>query len=352
MNLLFLPNEPTEGYQIGSRNALEKLVKEKYIDKLSIFSYQAINNQYQSWSGTCDKLLRVIEQTQPTSILIQHVGHHKFSPSYFKKIKNLYPKIPPVIAYDERDVFGYYKKPMPKAVKTLAKSCDVIFLVASGSFAKRFRKFGCKNVCYLPNASFFSPQEKPWTPTLQRDYKISMFANNTQSRLPFRSMPGALDRERLASMLVREFGQKMALYGLRWPESESNKGFLHKFKSIDRMRNCWIHVGLDHFYQYEGYFSDRLPNTLSSGTAYVCRYAPGLENFLIDGYHCRIYHHVNQAVDICKDLLRGPKEDIIKMGQRGAELAQSLLVEDVRMKNIIHKLQAFETVKRERYHLC
>ena len=342
MHLLYLPNECNEGDQPGPRYALTKLQSEGVIDKLTIFSYQVIEKRLGNWEQTLAGLLKLIEAERPTSILIQHIGKHEFPDEFFQKITGLYPHTPPILSYDDSDVYGRLKKPLPKSVMHICQNSDVIFLVAAGKFANRFRKNGCKNICYLPNVASTTTFGKPWRSNAKRDFEVVMIANNTKSRIPFKSMPGAKQREKLAMALSHEFGSRFALYGKGWENNLCNQGPIDFLMQEQMMRKAWIRVGYGHFNNYEGYFSNSLPITLISGTSYVVKRTPGMENFVIDGYHCRMFESVKEAVEIVRDLISGPKEELIEMGQRGAKLAHTILNDNVRMMRLVSILKQYE----------
>lgn len=343
MKLLYLPNENTEGDQYGPRSALQKLKENGDIDELQIFSYFVVKRELGNWNKTLTEFLRVIENAKPTTILIQHIGKNSFPENLWKKIKNIYEgQNFPIFVYDERDVYGVFRKPLPQAVIKLTKKCDVISLVAKGKFAERFRRMGCRNVCYLPHVADKVRFGKPWEVNQPRNYDVIMIGNNTKSKIPFRSMPGSSQRERLANLLSSKFGRRFALFGQGWQENKSNRGPLEFSLQEELMHTAWLRVGIDHFPNYEGYFSNSLPITLISGTPYVVKYIPGMENFLVDGYHCRMFDTTEEAIEITKELISGPRDKLIEMGQRGAELAQNILNEDVRMERLINILKMHE----------
>ncbi|MBG0784873.1 MAG: hypothetical protein H0S79_07200 [Anaerolineaceae bacterium] len=343
MKLLYLPNEGIEGDQYGPRLSLASLKDEGLIEELNMFSYCVECKKLGNWDKTLSKLLTVIERTLPSTILVQHIGRYDFSLKFISGIKRIYSGLEfPLLAYDEGDVYGYLSKPVVKQAKLFCKNVDVIFLVAAGDFAQRFRRMGCKNVHYLPSSGFTGLFTNTEYAITEKEYDIVMIGNNSKSRIPFLSMPGVKERERLAVGLQREFHERFALFGNGWDKNPSNHGPLPFPEQGMVMNKSWIRIDHDHFTNMEGYFSNRLPITLLSGVPYVCRRVPGLENLLVDDYHCRMYDTVSEGINICKELLAGDKRKLIEMGLNGSELALDLLTDHERIRKMVIVLSKYE----------
>ncbi len=343
MKLLYLPNESELGDQYGPRHALEKAKEDGLLKELSVFSYRVENRKNENWNRTLNSLLGLIKEKLPTSILMQHTTNYGFPESFWRKVFGFYKGILPILAYDERDTYGYITKRLPKEMKDMVKRCDIVFLIASGKFAQMFYRLGCQNVCYLPNPTTLACFGKKWVPTAHREYDIVMIGNNSKRKIPFLRMPGSKQRENLARKLAQNFGPRFGLFGNGWNDNPSNCGPVDFLKQEETLRRSWIGIGHDHFHRYEMNFSNSLPISLISGIPYVLRRVPGIENLLVDGYHCRMYSHIDEAVDICHELLNAPQSDLKAMGMRGYEIVKNVLIEEVRMKKLLMKLNFLES---------
>lgn len=347
MHLLYLPNE-IEGDQVGPRAALATLQQKGIIQKLDVFPYKNINKKVGNWQKTIGLLIEMIKKNKPTSILVQHLTNYEFPPQFFSELKQIYDSSPlPVLAYDERDVYGLIQKPLPRAVRKFTQECDIVFLVAGGEFAERFRRFGCKNVCYLPNVMSSQRSSPKWNEFTPKKFDVVMIGNNFKSRNPFRTIPGAKGRKLLASELAATYGDKFALFGSGWQPNPCDKGPVDFFRQEEILSQAWISVGYGHFPNYQGFFSNSLPIILASGVPYLLKRTSGIENFLVDGYHCRFFDTVNEAITISREMLSMNKQDLIRLGKKGSELAEEMLNEELRMENLIGKLQLLETVKNK-----
>ncbi|KAB2880962.1 glycosyltransferase [bacterium] len=340
MRILYLVNEPTDGYQVGYRSAMEGLVKSGQLESYCPFSFYVEEKKLGSWNKTLESLYDIVIEFQPHVLLVAHLGkYHVIPQAFVEKIKSLYD-IPPVLAYDERDVYGYVRKPLPESVLQFSKFCDVVFLVAAGSFANRFRNAGCRNVQFLPEAADTVQFGKPWTPDLERKFDVIMLANRHPSRIPFRSMPGIREREILARNLYDVFGKKFGLFGRGWENYLGNQGVVPFGEQENILRSSWLSVGQGHFPNYENYFSDRLPIALLSKVAHVCSAQPGLENLFSHGEHCMLFKTPDEAVSLCRLLLSWPKKELIALGERGAEWVRNNYTETIRMEKLVNTLKS------------
>lgn len=348
MKLLYLPNESIEGDQYGPRLELSRLQQAKRIEELEIFSFLLECKRIGNWQSTLDALLTLIEQKKPTAILAQHIGHNKFPDRFFQKLNDLYKRKKPIVAYLEGDVYGYCRKRLPSAIKKFVKHCDIVFLVANGSFANRFRRFGCKNVVYVPNVvnfSHFGVSKKQDLFAEKKDFDVVFIGNHVRSHVPFISMPGVRQREELVNHLRNKYPTRFAIYGRGWEKSQQYKGVLPFLKQGEAMHKAWIRVGHNHFHYFNKYFSNSLPITLATGTPYVVNRINGLEDLLIDRVHCRMYDSIPEALQIIEELLAGPKEVLLEMGWNGIQLAKTRLSERWRMEQILAYLE--EKVKND-----
>lgn len=339
MRLLYLPNEVIDGDQVGPRHSLSLLLQNGDLDQVTTFSFLVEEKKLGDWSLVLEKLFGLIKDTLPDLILVQHIGKNQITKADVNKIKDFYDGPPPIIAYDERDVYGYIRKPLPSSVLEFARNCDAVFLVAAGNFADRFRKAGCKNVYYLPHVASDVTFGKPWIPSMERKYDVIMIGHRVSSRISLLEMPGVKEREELARKLSIKFGERFAIFGNGWEEYPNSKGPVNFVDQEKIARQSWISLGHDHFYNLEGYFSNRLPIALFSGVPYICRKTPGLENILTDGHHCRFFNSIDEGVQICEELLQMPKEELIKLGMRGSIFAKKYLNEDVRMARLVELLK-------------
>lgn len=341
--LLFLVNEPFEGYQVGYRAALDDLVNDRTLECCRILSFIPEEQRLGSWNAVLDEVLEIAKKLRPTAILIAHSRHRPFHDGYLDRLRSSSDPAP-ILAYDERDVFGYVRKPLPRATLHLASRCDVVFLVARGKFAERFRRAGCGNLVYLPHAADTRRFGTPWTPTRDRDFDVVMIANLYRSRCPWRSIPGTRARFQLGRALYRRFGRRFRVYGAGWDDEPYAAEPIPFGQQEQALRQAWLSIGQEHFPELEGYFSDRLPVALLSGVGYVTNRIRGMETVLRHGEHVLYFDSPAHAVEVIARALDAGSSELIALGARGNAIARSEMTEEVRMRRLMSAIAAVRTL--------
>lgn len=339
MKLLFICHENNEGDQVGPRMALNSIFNRGLLEKVLIFSYLVEEKKAGGWQAALNKLEKIIIEELPELIIFSHTGDRRF-PKQFLQIIISYYGIPPVIAYDDGDCYGYLQKPIPGSVIELVKNVDNVFLVGAGNFLDRFRKMGCKNTLYLPNVANDNQFGNHWDPTQNRKYDVIMIANYVGSKIPFRTIPGVKEQRQLINQLHDAFGDHFALYGAGWKEYAFCKGPVPFTKQEMALREGWISINYGHFPKYDYYFSNRLPISLLSGVVHITNRTPGLDSMFINGKHCFFFDTIPEAIHICKALLNQPKETLIQLGQEGADYVRKNFLQDSRMERLVETMQA------------
>ncbi len=143
-----------------------------------------------------------------------------------------------------------------------------------------------------------------------------MIANRNKSKIPFKSMPGIKQREIIVKKFFKEFGEKFAVFGKGWDGFTCAKGYINFFDQEKVIRESWLTIGIDHFYNYDGYYSDRLPISLVSGVIHLTYKTPGLEKIFTDKEDLFFWNDPDEAILIAKQLLNIPKKDLIEMGMK------------------------------------
>lgn len=342
IKLLYLPNEVKVGDQVGPRHFFEKMhadgVLEEYINFSFLVEEHELGNE-----GALNKLLLLITQFRPNVIFWQHVSYFSIPDDYIARIRKINPQV--IVAYHEGDVYGKFRKPIPKSVFKIVRNADICFLVGMGTFANRFLKAGCPRVVYSPHSVDTVRFGKEWVSTDNRLFDAIMIANRHKSRIPFMSLPGTKEREQLVIKLSKLLGDRFAVYGCGWNKFSAGKGPIEFAKQEEIIRQSWLSIGLDHFGYIPYYFSDRLPIALLSGVAHVCSYQPGLETMFEDGKHLVFFKSVDEAIEKIDCLLKQKKE-LLEIGKEGAKLALEKHTTDVRFQEILQEIISVMNQKR------
>jgi len=347
MRFFSVINEPVEGFQVGIRGALRKKVDMGVVEDVEFFSFLVEERKLGNWKRVLDKLSIRIKDFQPTIILFSHTGKRFFPEEFFSRIIEN-NSCQPVLAYDERDVYGYIRKPLPQGAMQLAKKMDVIFLVAAGQFADRFRKLECKKVIFLPHVGNTIQFGSSWIPSMKREFDIVLIANFHPSKIPFMSMPGVKERKKLVSVFSKEFGDRFAVFGKGWEWCQANRGPIPFEEQENILRKSWLSIGLDHFSSYEFYFSDRLPIALLSEVVHLTKWNKGLENLFVDNKHCVFFESIEESLQKAHVLLGKPREELLVMGKNGADWARKYFTEDKRMELMIEQMKIIYVEKNKK----
>jgi hypothetical protein len=335
LKLFYLINEPFEGYQTGYRQAFEALKMEGIVSSIYFYSFYPKEKELGSWEKTLTDIEEKIIGFQPHIILIAHLAkHHKIPQNFISDVdKNFVQK--PKWIYDERDAFGFFIKPLSKNTLKFAANCDLVVLANYGTMMDRFKNSGAQFIAYLPQSYDFNFGTE-WVPTRTREFDIIMIANRSSSRIPFKSMPGIKEREQIVLKFAKQFGSKFAIFGKGWDNFPCNKGPINFFDQEKILRKSWLSIGMDHFYKYDGYYSDRLPIALVSGVPHITYETPGLEKLFIDKSHLFYYKNTEEALSLAVSLLQKPKNELIEFGREARSYIIDRFSETTRFKKIIN----------------
>jgi len=338
MKLFYLINEPFEGYQTGYRSALNKLVHDGVLSSVDYFSFIPKAKEFGSWEKTLEILKNQIIDFSPNIILVAHISQYYFIPKKFIEELNSRLLIKPIWVYDERDVFGYFSKPLSRNVLKFASFCDLVAVCTYGKMKQRFENYGAKKVVYLPNAYDYNFGTS-WSPTQDRKFDIIMIANRLRSKIPFKSMPGVKEREEIVKKFSKKFGNKFAVFGNGWSGYPNSMGPINFFDQEKFLRNSWLSIGFDHFYKYEGYYSDRLPIAIVSGVPHLTYRTKGVDKLFKDKEHVFYYESIEEAIELARFLLNKDKNELNAFGENASKYVKANFSEYTRFLKMINLIK-------------
>lgn len=326
MRLLYLPNEPTPGWQAGPRAALERLAANGTLSRLETYSFL----QAPAQQAHADILARARE-TQPDVILFTKVGDFPVSASWLDELRNVTSR--PLLAYYDGDLYGCAFKRMSRATSIMCAQSDAVFVCGLGKQAARFRRRGARRIYYLRHNASTAQFDARWTPTHRRDLDVVVIGNRIHGRFALQDrlgarLPGSAEREELVRRLGQQFGRRFAVYGAGWTGFVGDRGPLAFDRQLDAIRESWLSVGYDHFPGTPYYFSDRLPISMLSGVAHVTHYHPGYDRLFRHGRELLWGYSVSGVVETVRDALLGDRADLIALGERGRDHAMTHLTSD------------------------
>ena len=331
--LLYLPNELEEWEQYGPRSVFENMLTSGELSDYHVYSFLIEQKERGSTKAALEGLLEIAEHFQPDIILWQHPGNFQIPPGFGFRLKNISSN--PVLAYDERDVYGGKRKPFTSGMLTLAKEADLLFLVGLGRYADLFRQAGAKRIFFSPHCIDTLRFGKPWNPPGNRTFDVVMIGNVFRPTRLKPGLPGWKNRFELAERLDKLLGDRFALYGRGWGELSSAKGELSFLRQEEILRQSWLSVGWDYYDNTPFYFSNRLPIALMSGVAHVTNYQPGYEIMFDNGRDLCYARSVDEMIDIVRYLLSLPKERLLELGLAGQQYAKAHLATEHVFRNIV-----------------
>lgn len=333
LRLLYLPNEMQEGDQCGARAAFEKMLADETLSGYQAYSILVETRRIGSVKALA-RLTEIAEEFQPDVIFWQHVASYELDSQSLDRLLELPSR--PMLVYHEGDVYGPIHKRPTRAMRMLASRAQLVFVVGLGSNADLFRKMGAGRVIFVSHSADEVRFGKPWDPNDSSRGGVVMIANRIPSRIPWLSMPGALNRKELAVRLYQRLGKRFIVYGHGWDRYPFWQGPVPYDQQESRLRQHLLSVGWNHFDQEGFYYSDRLPISLLAGVAHATNYQPGYELLFQNGEQLAYFHNVKDAVDLVDWMLCQPRSYLVEMGLKGQALARQRLTSDIVYRNIIN----------------
>lgn len=327
LRLLYLPNEVTEGDQIGPRKAFGELLRTGRLSAYEAYSFLVQRQRHATHALALQDLLEAARRFGPDLIYWQHVTtEYPVDPGFLRALKAL-PTRPRLVWHDP-DPYGRIIKRIDPVMKVVIAHADFAVVKGLGTFAEDVRRAGAARLLYAVESFDDERFGRPWTPTTTRELDAVMVANLTCLwRMPFLFMPGGRSRLRLARRLHAALGPRFAVYGAGqgWkgrPFCRGPIGFADQERLI---RTAWVSVNWSQFDTIPMYFSDRLPISLAAGVPHVTNYQRGFEHVLPGARGIYFVHSPAEAVDVVDMLLSQPRDRLLALGQEAADYARERL---------------------------
>ncbi|MGZ8944559.1 MAG: glycosyltransferase family protein [Methylococcaceae bacterium] len=337
MRWFYVPNENTEGDQIGPRMAFEKLHTEGVFSAYMAYSYLVRQQALTNHQDALNEFLETARAFAPDVIFIQHPGNgYPMDRAYLQQLKAL-PSRPKLVLY-EADPYGQLIKRMNSTLCAVIAETDICYLVGTGYLAEIAHKAGAKKVRFAPHSYDSQRFGTPWQPTLTRQFDAVMIANLTcLKRIPWLFLPGGRSRKLTAQALYRQLGDRFALYGAGqgWKGEPYCRGKIAFDNQGEVIRDAWMSVNWGQFDEIAMYASDRLPISLACGVPHITNYQPGYEHVFNNIPGLFIIKSPQEALDVALYILSLTIEQRNEMGFQAAEYARKHLEATVVYTNIV-----------------
>jgi len=337
MRWFYIPNENTEGDQIGPHMAFKKLHREGTFSAYTAYSYLLRQKALINHQDALNELLETARNFAPDVIFIQHPGNrYPMDSGFLQQLKNI-PSKPKFVLYEE-DPYGYLVKRLDATIKAVLAESDICFLGGTGYLAEMARKAGAKKVRFALHSYDSQRFGTPWQPTLNRRFDAVMIASlPCLKRIPWLFMPGGRNRKLTAQALYRQLGDRFALYGggQGWKNAPFCKGKIDFNKQGEAIRDAWMSVNWGQFDEIAMYSSDRLPISLACGVPHITNYQPGYEHVFANIPGLFIIKSPQEALDVALYILSLTVERRNELGFQAAEYARKHLEATVVYGNIV-----------------
>lgn len=179
------------------------------------------------------------------------------------------------VAYYDGDAYGGRAKPVPQALRFWIERAGHSFSTAAGAHLRLLSGVNHRPVHYVPYVAPLEFTGFNYNSGSTNPDGITMIANTTSRSVPllrrpvpFSGLPGEAGRFALVNRLRRSSGVRFHLWGSGWPRGWS-RGLLQFQDQLQtlieyRVSACW-----DHYPEYPGYFSNRLPIAMLAGRHHV-----------------------------------------------------------------------------------
>lgn len=337
MRWFYVPNEGTEGDQIGPRMAFEKLHQEGIFSDYMAYSYLVRQQALTYHQDALNEFLETVRNFAPDVIFIQHPGNgYPMERSYLQRLKNI-PSKPKLVLYEE-DPYGYIVKRMDATIKAVLAESDICFLGGTGYLAEMARKAGAKKIRFAPHSYDNQRFGTHWEPTLTRSLDAVMIANlPILKRIPWLYVPGGRSRIHTAQALYKQLGERFAVYGgdRGWIGEPYCKGKIAFEKQGEVIRDAWISVNWGQYDEIAMYSSDRLPISLACGVPHITNYQTGYEHLFANIPGLFIIKSPQEALDVALYILSLTIERRNELGFQAAEYARKHLEATVVYSNMV-----------------
>jgi hypothetical protein len=313
LRVLQLTHEDVVGEHPGQRDGFAQLARDGEIETFTSAAPIAIASS-RSEDGALRDLLEIIRTERPNVIVQDTPRGFPYTEDWFRAVASGPSR--PILLYWEGDAWGRWTKPVRPEMRLWWRAADVVFTVAIGAQKKLIERLGGRDVRFVPNTydHILYRDEEATEPSTRDDCsEVAVIGNWLGHRyLPSR-LPGARQRFQLVRGLQDDPAIPLAIYGENW-SGRGVKGPIHYNDQARVARTALVTANWDHYPDYAGFYSNRLPSHLLAGRAHVTtrhassEWLPGPETGLF------LERTVNDAVGRVRELLARPREEVLELG--------------------------------------
>lgn len=304
IRLVMLTNEREPNAEPGLREALAHMQSTGEIAAWSAIAPALVGA---SWSTQFN---REVERIRANVVLALSPGS-----GHFGLPRLLEDRDDVVVLYWEGDAYGR-AKPISAEMRRWAQRSDILFSVAGPPQAESLLSIGTKRIQLILNTycqvTFARYAEED--PLLENPDLDVVVVGSRVTRLRFFSaLPGGAKRVRLVRGL-RTLNLRVRIFGGGWRGS-SCEGAIPYSRQAEVMRRARITANWDHYDQFEGFSSDRLPISLLAGRIHVTSRHPGVDAWSSAPGLIQV-DSVQQALEQVDRLSKEPEDLLLEEGKK------------------------------------
>lgn len=331
--ILYLPNESGDLGQRCQRRVLGGLLDAGLIEDVRIVS---LLHRVRTGDGQVERarVLQIVRDFKPTLIMLNKPAGTGLGS---RDIRAWRSAADFQFVVSDMDAYHWWSKPLPSEAKAVAPHADVVFVPGNGLLRRNYRRAGAQDVRWNPHT--YDPQSfgrsEIRVETVTRD--VVMIGNLVMSRIGrLRAMPGAVDRARLAALLHNEFGSRFGLFGAGWVEPVG-LGPLPFLEQETAIRSAWVTANWDYFPAEPGYFSNRLPISLASGTVHFTTWHPGFDELFGELPFLRLVRRKSDMAPAIRSYLESTSPaERIEHARQGRVFAAAHFRQDIKFTEMLN----------------
>ncbi len=327
MRFFYVPNENTEGDQVGPRKAFALLHAQGRLSAYTAYSYLVERSRAADQPQAMERLAAAVEAFQPDVIFFQHLNRsYPVDSAYIRRLKSVASR--PRFVWHDPDPYGRFIKPIDATMKAALAETDLAVVKGLGYFSEAVRRAGARRVLFAPESFDDERFGHARASVLSRPLDAVMIANlNCLKRIPWLFMPGGRSRKTTARLLHRAYGDRFAVHGAGqgWNDEPYCRGPVAFDRQEAAIQSAWISVNWSQFDEIPFYFSDRLPISLAAGVPHVTNWQRGFEHALPEPRGVYFVHSPAEALDAVDWLLSKPREQLVEIGLQGQAYARERL---------------------------
>lgn len=304
MRVLIVLNENPPGSHPDTYETFTGLVRDGFIEWYDVYSHLLAKGRGLTDKQIAREIFESVADNRQDLVIWMHTGRLKIGDATLQRIRRLPQR--PVMAYWEGDAYHPWFKPVPREMLGIMRHCDRVFMCSGGSIMKTLARAGITEARFAPHCTSGTRFRASWRPEGPFDHDVVLIGNRVTTKRPFKTMPGARERQRLVHLFEQRFGSNFAVYGSGWT-GPSARGFRPFHEQEQLNATSRVAIGVENLFN-PFYFSDRLPIALACGVPLIYRRNPGHDQVFGDALADRFFCTPPEAIALVERLLASDSE--------------------------------------------